>query len=274
MVRTSKGSGKPLMLMVHGFPEAWFSWRAQMAAFRDQYEIVAIDMRGYGVSSKPPGRAPYHMPELVADVNAVAGHLLEEAGQEKLVLVGHDWGANTCWGAAATAPHLFSRLAIHCVPHPECFLRNMDGDQFARSWYIFAFQVPKLAEWALCANDYQLLEEVLTKPPGGCTTPGAYIERYKQAFGRPGAATAAINFYRRVIDLASRYPAPALQRVPTMVVWAENDTALGQQLLRGIERYVESVRVEVLPGSSHWVQQDRPEEVNRLLASFLGAAAR
>ena len=140
------------------------------------------------------------MPELVADVNAVAGHLLEEAGQEKvggwlpawlagcgpqaergllgalslclrqlqrsirllptspsprpapsphhpfpspsllppappqLVLVGHDWGANTCWGAAATAPHLFSRLAIHCVPHPECFLRNMDGDQFARSW--------------------------------------------------------------------------------------------------------------------------------------------
>lgn len=280
-VRTSKGSSKPLMLMVHGFPEAWFSWRHQMAAFRDEYEVVAIEMRGYGESSRPQGRAAYRLPSLVADVTAVAQQLLEESGQEQLVLAGHDWGAYVCWCTAAASPHLLSKLAILCVPYPLCFFPNMDWDQFCRSWYIFAFQMPWLPEWYCSAGDYAMLEAVLTRPPTGCTTPGAvtpeYVERYKQAFGRPGAPTALINYYRSLIDLASRYKAPALDRalkgrrlqVPTLVMWGEQDHALGQQLLRGTEKYVDSLRVEVLAGCSHWAQQDRPAEVNKLLADFL-----
>lgn len=281
-VRTSKGSGKPLMLLVHGFPEAWFSWRHQMREFRDRYEVVAIDMRGFNESSKPQGRAAYRLDRLAGDVTSVTQHLLQEAGQEHLVLVAHDWGANISWAAAHLSPHLFSRLAILCVPHPNCYLSNLDWDQFCKSWYILAFQLPWLAEAALCAEDYQMVQDTFIAPPFAPNHPDVFsnedMERYKQAFGRPGAATATVNYYRSLIDLNSRRPAPALQQalnkkltIPTLLVWAENDAALGQQLLRGTERHVEHLRVVVLPGCSHWAQQDQPEEVNRLLNEHLAA---
>ncbi|PSC74763.1 epoxide hydrolase [Micractinium conductrix] len=275
-VRTSVRSGKPLMLFVHGFPEAWFSWRHQMEAFRDSHEVVAFDMRGYGESDKPKARSAYRLDRLAADVIAVSQHLLEECGQQQLVLVGHDWGANTCWAAAHTAPHLFSRLAIVCVPHPNCYFKNLAWDQFKRSWYVLAFQLPFIPEAALAANDFQMVEDIFTSPVFAPRRPGTFtkedIERYKQAFGRPGAATAAVNYYRAMIDMNTRSPAPALQQalrrkltVPTLLLWAENDPALGQQLLRGTDKYVDSLRVVVLPGCSHWAQQDAAQEVNRLL---------
>lgn len=279
-VRTSQGSGKPLMLLVHGFPEAWFSWRHQMAAFRDEYEVVAVDLRGYGESSKPAGRAAYRLDRLAGDVLAVAQRLLEGNKQEQLVLVGHDWGGGVCWAAAHTAPQLLSRLVIMCAPHSKCYLPNMDWDQFKRSWYVFAFQMPWVAEAALCANDYAMLAGMLTGAELGCTTRGAIppqeIERYKQAFGRPGTPTAAVNYYRSLVDANSRSPIPQLNQamrrkltVPTLLLWGEKDGALGQQLLRGTERYVETLTIQVLPGCSHWVQQDQPEEVNRRMREFL-----
>ncbi|KAL4431408.1 hypothetical protein ABPG75_006664 [Micractinium tetrahymenae] len=284
-VRTSKGSGKPLMLFVHGFPEFWFSWRHQMEHFRKDYEVVAIDMRGYGESSKPKGRDAYRMNHLAGDVNAVAEHLLKESGQKQLVLVGHDWGANLCWAAAYLAPRLYRRLAILAVPHPRCYLANMDWDQFRRSWYVFAFQVPFLAEAALCANDYQQVADAFVGKPVGPDHPERYftpedIERYKQNFGRPGMAHASVNFYRAMIDTNTRAPFYELRQaqrgnlsVPTLILWAEKDAALGPQarsaLLRGTEKYVDRVKVVVMPGCSHWIQHEQPEETNRLLREFM-----
>jgi pimeloyl-ACP methyl ester carboxylesterase len=276
--RTSKGRSKPLMLLVHGFPEAWFSWRAQMAAFRDEFEVVAIDMRGYNESSAPKGRHHYRLSELGADVQAVARHLLQETGQQQLVLVGHDWGANACWAAAHAAPELFSKLAILCVPHPRCFLRNLDWDQFKRSWYILAFQMPWLPEAALSASDYEMLAASFTASPMGLRNQANIsaqdVERYKQAFQRCGG-TPIVDYYRALVDglalgtMEERLP-PGKCTVPTLLVWADKDIALGPQLLRGTERYVETLRVEVLRGCSHWAQQDQPEKVNALLREHLG----
>lgn len=280
-VRTSKGSGKPILLFVHGFPEFWYSWRHQMEALRKDYEVVAIDMRGYGESSKPKGRDAYRMNLLAGDVNAVAQHLLEESGQKQLVLAGHDWGGNVCWAAAYLAPHLYRRLAILAVPHPRCYFANMDWDQFRRSWYVFAFQMPFIPEAIMCANDYQQVADSFMVPPMGPVNAERYfspddIERHKQNFGRPGVAHATINYYRAMVDTNTRKPCHELRRalkgkltVPTLVLWGEKDAALGTQLLRGTEKHVERVKVVVLPGCSHWVQHERAEETNRLLREFI-----
>ncbi|KAL4421797.1 hypothetical protein ABPG77_009603 [Micractinium sp. CCAP 211/92] len=284
-VRTSKGSGKPLLLFVHGFPEFWYSWRHQLEAFRKDYEAVAIDLRGYGESSKPKGRDAYRMNCLAGDINAVAEHLLKESGQKQLVLAGHDWGGNVCWAAAYLAPHLYRKLAILAVPHPKCYMANMDWDQFRRSWqvYVFAFQVPFIPEAAFCANDFQQIADAFLVPPFGPANAERFfsaedIERYKQNFGRPGMAHAAINYYRAMIDANTRKPVHELRRalkgkllVPTLVLWGEKDGALGTQLLRGTEKYVDSVKIVILPGCSHWIQHERPEETNSLLREFLEA---
>ncbi|KAL4853252.1 AB hydrolase superfamily protein YfhM [Chlorella vulgaris] len=264
IARTSRGSGKPLMLLVHGFPEAWFAWAKQMAEFRDQYEVVAVDMRGYGESSKPKGWLSYHQYHLADDLLAVTEHLLQESGQKQVVLAGHDWGGHMCWCLAYMAPHLFSHLITLCVPHPGLYHKNRDLSQRIRHSYVLAFQLPWLGEAALCVNDYALLESVL------------YIERYKQAFGRPGVQTAALNYYRAVNN--ALFPTEKLHRllagkllVPTLMLWGGRDINLSQVLLRDTDKHVDRLRVEVLPDSSHWMLHDCPAEVKRLMRDFLQA---
>ncbi|KAI3434445.1 hypothetical protein D9Q98_002522 [Chlorella vulgaris] len=279
IARTSRGSGKPLMLLVHGFPEAWFTWAKQMADFRDQYEVVAVDMRGYGESSKPKGWLSYHQYHLADDLLAVTEHLLQESGQKQVVLAGHDWGGHMCWCLAYMAPHLFSHLITLCVPHPGLYHKNRDLTQRIRHSYVLAFQLPWLGEAALCVNDYALLESVLVNGPGGCnpgTVSQEYIERYKQAFGRPGVPTAALNYYRAVNN--ALFPTEKLHRllagkllVPTLMLWGGRDINLSQVLLRDTDKHVDRLRVEVLPDSSHWMLQDCPAEVNRLMRDFLQA---
>ncbi|EFN51807.1 hypothetical protein CHLNCDRAFT_27475 [Chlorella variabilis] len=275
VVRTSRQSGKPIMLMVHGFPEAWFTWSKQMAEFRDEFEVVAIDMRGYGESSKPEGWLAYHQYLLLVDLQIVTERLLRESGQKQLALVGHDWGAHMCWCLAYTAPHLFSHLVPLCAPHPGLYHQNRDLLQRIRHGYVLTFQLPWFGEALMCANDYAMLEGVLTKGPGACIA-GAitpeYMERYKQAFGRPGVPTAALNYYRAVNN--SRFPTYALTlrrklSVPTLLLWGGKDPNLGMGLLRNTDKYVDDLRIEVLNDSTHWMLHDCPAEVNRLLRGFL-----
>lgn len=270
-------SGKPLLLLVHGFPEGWWCWRFQMDALRDVYDVVAVDLRGYGGSSIPQGAHNYTTDLLAGDLVALIEALLQQAGQQKLVLAGHDWGGVFSWAAACLRPDLLTHFIVLSAPHPRCFFANMGLRQFLRSWYMFFFQLPWLPEALLRFNDWEALAATFNtqlQPSRRLST--EELERYKQSLAQPGALTAAINYYRA----AFRYrTAPHVGRairtklrVPTLVLWADNDVALGPGLLRGTDRYVEDLRIEVVGGNcSHWLQQDRPEAVNAAMRGFLAS---
>ena len=300
-VRTFKGAHptKPLMVFVHGFPEFWFSWRHQIAAFRSQYDIVAVSMRGYGLSSKPKGKQNYSLSKLSRDIAQVTRSVLAGAestttttnGKQphdnknihKAILIGHDWGGAVCWATAHRAPHLYSHVVIACAPHPNCAIKNMDFNQFLRSWYMFFFQLPWLPNIAVKQNNYETFDIAFLRAPMGVRRQGAIsqdeLSLYKKEFSRPGVVEAALNYYRSAVDRAAwgdwedeelRGGLRKRLPMPTLCVWADKDTALGPQLTRGMEEWFEGKFVlKMMEDCSHWVQQDRPEEFNAVVKEFL-----
>jgi epoxide hydrolase 4 len=262
-----EAGGGPAVLLLHGFPEFWYSWRRQIPALASAgFRAVAPDLRGYNESEKPPAVASYSPDTLVEDVAC----LVREVGGRACV-AGHDWGGVLAWGLAARHPGLVERLAVLNAPHPAAYLRELRGPaQWVRSWYVFFFQLPWLPERLLRAGDYALLRRVLRRQSArrGAFTP-ADVARYKEALDRPGALTAALNYYRA----AFRHPlagvtGPHTVRVPTLLVWGMRDPYLGPGLTEGLGKWVPDLRVARLPGVGHWVQNEEPEQVNSLLIEF------
>ena len=262
------GAG-PLVVLLHGFPEFWYSWRHQIPCLAAAgFRVIAPDLRGYHESDKPAGIPNYRMELLVADVVGLIRH----AGVRSAVVVGHDWGGVIAWNLAASRPDVVDRLIVLNAPHPGAFLRELRRPvQWLRSAYIFFFQLPGLPEWVLRANDFALLTRVMRRQPA---RPGAFspddIRRYRRAWSTPGALTAALNYYRA----ARRYSSQAigcasLIAVPTLVIWGERDAYLGAGMTEELHRWVANVQVERLADASHWVQNDAPDQVNHLLKNFL-----
>jgi pimeloyl-ACP methyl ester carboxylesterase len=260
----------PLVMLLHGFPEFWYSWRFQIPALAAAgFRVVAPDMRGYNLSDKPKGVESYALERLARDVERLIGTL----GEERAVVVGHDWGGIVAWAVAMLHPERVERLVILNVPHPERFSRGLRTPrQLLKSSYAFFFQIPWLPEKVLRAGDLAIVRSVFRNDP---VRPGTFgrddIDRYVEALSRPGALTAAINYYRA---LARRAPtvARALRRrieAPVMVIWGQRDLFLVPELARPNPALVPHARVERLSDASHWVQQDRPERVNALLLDFL-----
>jgi pimeloyl-ACP methyl ester carboxylesterase len=266
------GAG-PLVILLHGFPEFSYSWRHQLPALAAAgFHAVAPDLRGYNESDRPPSVRAYRLRTLVDDV---AG-LIAALGAPRAAVVGHDWGGAIAWKLAMLRPDLVERLVILNAPHPAAFQRELRRPmQWLRSWYILFFQLPALPELLLSAGDFALLTRTLREGPA---SPDAFspedILQYKRAFARPGALTAAINYYRAL----GRYPG-GLRRgnrtvtAPTLVIWGERDRYLGLGMTEGLAQWVPNVRVVRLAHASHWVQNDAPQEVNRLLTDFLTPAA-
>jgi pimeloyl-ACP methyl ester carboxylesterase len=262
------GSGPPVILL-HGFPEFWYSWRHQIPALAAAgYHALAPDMRGYDLSDKPEGVEAYRIDRLAADV---AG-LVRYTGAGKAVIVGHDWGGVVAWAAALRHPEVVDKLVILNAPHPAAYRREVRRlRQMLKSWYILFFQLPWLPELLIRLGDFAALRRTFRTEPA---RPGAFtaadVERYRHALARPGALTAALNYYRALFRHFGDVPTdPPPLRVPTMVIWGERDRYLDIRCLDGLERWVPGVRVERLPGATHWVQHDEPERVNRLLQDFL-----
>jgi len=263
-----------LVVLLHGFPEFWYSWKHQIPALVDAgYRVVAPDLRGYNRSAKPDGVAAYRMTELVADVVG----LLDHYGDGQAHLAGHDWGGLLAWQVGIDHPEALDRLVVLNAPHPTKYDRHLRSSptQLLKSWYVFYFQLPVLPEVGFRWNDYAVLESMFadTETPDAFTDED--IERYKSALATPGALTAAINYYRalgrqRLRGLVSGNSVPD-QRVdvPTMLVWGERDFALDAELTEGLDEWVPDCRVEQIPDASHWVQFDAPERVNELLVDFL-----
>ncbi len=264
----------PLVVLLHGFPEYWYSWRHQVPALAQAgFRVVAPDLRGYNLSSKPRGVEAYTLDHLTRDVAGLIG--LCGVGRAAAV-VGHDWGGAIAWAFAMRYPHLLERLVILNVPHPVRFEQGLRTlRQLRKSWYMFFFQLPVLPEAWLRAGNYAVLRQTFRTDP---VRPDAFteaeIERYVEALARPGALTAALNYYRALFRTPRRVVRAFLRRIeqPVLVVWGARDRYLGAELAAPPPEWVPRARVERLPDASHWVQLDQPARVNALLLDFLRSA--
>jgi pimeloyl-ACP methyl ester carboxylesterase len=255
--------GTPVVLL-HGFPEFWWSWRYQVGPLAAAgFRVIAPDLRGYGGSDRPPEIRAYRMENLVADV---AG-LVRALGHAKTHLVAHDWGGAIAWHVAATRPEVVDRLAILNAPHPAIFRRELGRlEQLQKSWYMFAFQVPGIPERRLQER------ATLVRTFRGWSRrrehfDDATIDRYVEAVRVSGAARAMVAYYRAGLRHLPG-PVPRID-ADTLVIWGMDDRALGPGLLVGLDAHVSRLRIERIPGASHWVAQDAPERVNALLLDFL-----
>jgi pimeloyl-ACP methyl ester carboxylesterase len=262
-----EGEG-PLVLMLHGFPETSHAWRKQIPELARRFRVVAPDLRGYGRSDKPKGIAAYRTSVLTDEIVAV----IHAFGAERAHIVGHDWGGAVAWTLAMKHPEVVDRLVVLNCPHPAVMAKALRSNwaQIRRSWYIFAFQIPWLPERMLLREGGRPLKDALRR---SAMSPDTFSETdldlYARAFSAPGAATAAINYYRAAAR--SRVPTGVKKiAAPTLLIWGEDDFALGIELTRGMDGLFERApRVEYVPDTSHWVMEERPDVVNRLLLEFL-----
>jgi epoxide hydrolase 4 len=260
----------PLVLLLHGFPEFWYGWRHQIGPVAAAgFRVVAPDLRGYNLSSKPPRAGDYRVERLADDVLALARHL----GYERVHLVGHDWGGVIAWWAAMRDEPRVERFVILNAPHPVAYLRELRRPrQLLRSWYVFAFQLPWLPEAVVRAMSFRALRRLFRREPAraGAFTE-ADIDRYVEAFSQPGALTAAINYYRAA---ARRTPKGMLRKArriatPTLLIWGERDRYMVPEMAGASELWASDLRVERFPDATHWVQHDEPERVSARIIEFL-----
>jgi epoxide hydrolase 4 len=263
------GSG-PLLVLLHGFPEFWYSWRHQIPVLAEHYMVVAPDLRGYNESDKPRRVKDYRITHLVEDVTGLIGSF----GEQRAIVAGHDWGGAIAWALALTRPEMVEKLITLNIPHPRMFVQHLltNPRQLARSWYVFFFQLPWLPEFALRANNFRAIEETFrssTATPSQLS-PDVTMQ-YTSAIAKPGALTAALNYYRAAgrYGILSQLHSQTVVSQPTLLIWGEQDIALGKELTHGLERYAPDLTVRYLPDASHWVQQDRPERVNQYILDFL-----
>jgi epoxide hydrolase 4 len=265
------GSG-PLVVLLHGFPEFWYSWRHQIPALAAAgFRVFAPDLRGYNLSDKPAGVPAYRLDVLLEDVVGLIRH----ADEEKATIVGHDWGGVLAWHVAMCRPQVVDKLLILNAPHPAAYWRELRSwQQMRKSWYVLFFQMPCLPEQVIGAGDYDALDRLLRRQPVHAEAfTREDVRLYKQALARPGALTAALNYYR-----ALRYPKERQGKdttpipAPTLLLWGEQDAYLSPRLTEGLEAWVPNLRVVRFPDASHFVQNDVPERVNRLMIDFLGGS--
>lgn len=271
----------PPMLMLHGFPEFWYAWRALLPAFGERFHAVAPDLRGYNLSDKPSGTDAYRARVLVADIDALVASL----GHERCVLVAHDWGGAIAWLYAIAHPERIAKLVILNAPHPVPFARALahDARQQAASRYMNWLRRPG-SEAALAESGYARLEGFFLSMGGAEWFRGAVREAYHAAWSQPGAIAGSVAYYR-ASPLHPPDPgepgaeAPELDarefvvRAKTLVLWGEGDGALRPVLLEGLTQCVPDLHLVRLPEATHWLVHEQPQRVIAEIARFVDDAA-
>jgi pimeloyl-ACP methyl ester carboxylesterase len=254
------GEGPPVLLL-HGFPDSHRLWRNQVPALTaNGLRAVTPDLRGFGESERPERVEDYFILNTLEDLRALLDHL----EIEKAHIVGHDFGAAAAWAFASLyAPRVESLVAIS-VGHPSSF-QNAGYEQLARSWYMFMFQFEGVAERWLSRNDWEFLRVMSGRRGDG--------DQYVADLSRPGALTAALNWYRANIPpeswISDAIPLPPVE-CPTMGIWSSGDVALTEAQMTGSQKFVTGPwRYERIDGSGHWIPLEEPERLSELLLDFL-----
>lgn len=257
----------PLVLLLHGFPEYSLSWRHQLRGLSDTYHLVAPDLRGYNLSDKPPHG--YDLATLCADVRG----LIAAYGQQQADIVGHDWGGAIAWAFAIREPDYTRRLAILNAPHPATMLRELRNPrQMRRSSYIAFFQLRGVAERAIERDNYSMIWRTFRSADRGRTwLSDADIQRYVDAIARPGALSAALEYYRQLPHNFQHISPLRVITAPTLVLWGELDPYLGPELVDDLDLWVRDLQLHRFPTAGHWLNQQEPERVNAALRAFLAS---
>jgi epoxide hydrolase 4 len=257
----------PLMLLLHGFPEGWYGWRAQIPSLaRAGYRVWAPDGRGYGLSDKPPSVAAYGVETIVDDVRG----LIAAAGRASAHVVGHDWGGAIAWRFAERYPEHLERLAILNAPHPWVFAHTLRANpkQRRKSAYFALFQLPVLPEMLLRARDCRILERSLVRSsrPGTFSTDD--LAAYRRAWARPGALKGMLDWYRAALRSPVQDERLPRIRAPTLVLWGVQDAALEPAMAQESVALCDDARLVTFEGAGHWLQHEEPERVGDALVRF------
>lgn len=262
-----------LALLLHGFPEDWAGWAAQIPVLAVAgYQVAALDLRGAGESDIAANVTDYRVSRLAGDALALMTHL----GREQAHVVGHDWGASVAWTVAMLAPARVRRLIALQVPHPDIFQRGAQSlAQLRASWYAWLFQ-SEAAEAFFAVDRAAQLADFAFGPPDHRLIDEAAVERYRDQFAWPGRMAAGMALYRanyRPERLLAAPRLPRAVRVPTLFIYGDADRAVLPSTVATCAEAVDAeFRFERLAGASHWVQHERADEVNALLIDFLGGA--
>jgi pimeloyl-ACP methyl ester carboxylesterase len=261
----------PLALLLHGFPECWYSWRHQIPALAGAgYRVAVPDQRGYNLSDKPRGVQQYHIDRLTADVLG----LIHALGRERATVIAHDWGGSVAWRLAMDYPEAVERLVVMNAPHPVALAKALAGDwsQRRRSWYMYCFQLPWLPE-ALLTLSPMTTARLFFRGTAlrGEAFSDADLEVMAAALAQPGAMGCMIDWYRAGFRFRPAQKARPVES-PTLLLWAEDDVALGISLTRGLEKWAPNLEIHYIPRCGHWVQNEAPEEVKEQLLAFLQEA--
>ena len=264
-VEVGPRDGVPVILL-HGFPEFHWSWRLQWPALAEAgFRVIVPDQRGYNQTDKTP---PYDLDTLARDI----AQLQDGLGIARSHIVGHDWGGVMAYAFAHRYAERVHKLVVMNAPHMNAYLDALRGGnwtQLRKSWYVYAFQLPKLPEWQFARNNFKMADRAFADVKHMTAED---IAKYKVAYRQPGALTAMISWYRALVKQLVRSgfrPAPETVVAPTLLIWGERDLALDKGINDTLARYVPNVRVQYLPDASHWVQMDASEQVNRLMLDFL-----
>jgi epoxide hydrolase 4 len=261
----------PLIVLLQGFPEYWYGWRLQIKPLAAAgFRVVAPDMRGYNLSSKPKGVKAYDFEHLSNDIR----DLIHERGAQSAHLVGHDWGGSVAWDTAMHHPEVVDRLAILNAAHPRKLSQGLHHPgQLRKSWYFFFFDLPELPETVVHANKWHFFRHFF-EDANPAYTPEE-IDRYIEAWSQPGASSGMINYYRSSVRTSPKKAEAALQpiKAPTLVIWGQRDRFLGEDLAEPDHDDVPNLdRVERLPNASHWVHHDESDRVTQLLIDHFAPA--
>ena len=267
----TQGHG-PLIVLLHGFPEFWYSWRLQIPFLAKLgYTVVAPDLRGYNDTDKP--YRGYDIDTLLCDIVG----LIKGLGQEKAIIVGHDWGGVLAWMFAMKYQPMVERLLVLNAPHSGTFQRELrTPKQLRKSWYVLAFQLPWLPEYILGRNHAQVIGQMIIRSAvQKAAFPPDVLAHYRDAMSKPGALHASISYYRmlfrRSLSLLGKDKLETIH-VPTLLIWGEQDIALDIALTEGLEQWVPNLQIRRIPDSGHWVQQEKPALVNQYMRTFLAHA--
>lgn len=257
-VRDEGPIGGEIVVLLHGFPQDSRSWEGVAPILHDAgYRTIAPDQRGCSPRARPRRRRDYRIPEVTDD--AVA--LIETVGAGSRVhLVGHDWGSVVAWSVAARRPDLVQSLTAVSVPHPAAFLRAfVTSTQLLRSWYMLLFQFPWIPEYLL--SNERIANSVLRRSG----QPPAAAARDAARLADRSAVRGGVNWYRAMLWADPKATLEPVT-VPTLMVWSDCDIAVGPAGVDATPRYVSGpYRSETLAGVSHWIPDEVPDELARLV---------
>jgi pimeloyl-ACP methyl ester carboxylesterase len=256
--------GAPLVLFLHGFPDYWWTWHRQLDALaKAGFWAVAPDMRGYNESDKPKGVEHYEVERLAGDI---AG-LVEALGRHETIVIGHDWGGYVAWHFAMLHPQMVRKAAFLNIPHPLRMLKALRTfKQLKKSWYVFFFQLPRIAERYASKDDFASMRATFRVNRFSAEE----TEKHVDALRVPGALTGAMSYYRAAVRRAVTRRQPEIRRIeaPVLVIWGDKDRYLGNEMASPPQKWVPHARVVHIDDATHWVHQDAPEAVNELLVEF------